>query len=198
MATILGRDMGGCRTYGGRKTYQRKRSPENFWTPPKELLVCSVLDFCTGKNRALTPEGGAKRTVRGGVQNLFCWRGVIREVFHPLFFPPPPRLLTIHFLLSRACCSCNCEHFENDSRGACSMHIKFACMRSPMTAGMAPSGICLQICTYYLVLYFVCLLYLYAYMLWMVVPSIDACAGLTCVSKVEPLTHKLTDLLNQQ
>ena len=45
----LGRDMGGCKTYGGWKTYQRTRSPENFWTPPKELLVCSVVDFCTGK-----------------------------------------------------------------------------------------------------------------------------------------------------
>ena len=45
----LGRDMGGCKTYGGRKTYQRTRSPENFWTPPKELLVCSVVDFCMGK-----------------------------------------------------------------------------------------------------------------------------------------------------
>ena len=46
---VLGRDMGGCKTYGGRKTYQRTRSPENFWTPPKELLVCSAVDFCTGK-----------------------------------------------------------------------------------------------------------------------------------------------------
>ena len=45
----LGRDMGGCKTYGGWKTYQRTRSPKNFWTPPKELLVCSVVDFCTGK-----------------------------------------------------------------------------------------------------------------------------------------------------
>ena len=47
--TFLGRDMGGCKTYGGRKTYQTMRSPENFWTPPKELLVCSVVDSCTGK-----------------------------------------------------------------------------------------------------------------------------------------------------
>ena len=51
---LLGRDMGGvtpggCKTYGGRKTYQRTRCPENFWTPPKELLLCSVVDFCTGK-----------------------------------------------------------------------------------------------------------------------------------------------------
>ena len=41
--------MGGVQTYGGRKTYQRTRSPENFWTLRKELLVCSVVDFCTGK-----------------------------------------------------------------------------------------------------------------------------------------------------
>ena len=73
----LGRDMGGCKTYGGRKTspekrHQRMRSPENFWTPPKELLVCSVVEFCTGKNRALTPESGWKtyHTI-GGVQNPF-------------------------------------------------------------------------------------------------------------------------------
>ena len=37
--------------YGGSKTYQRTRSPEHVWTPPKELLVCSVMDFCTGKTK---------------------------------------------------------------------------------------------------------------------------------------------------
>ena len=79
----LGRDMGGCKTYGGRKTYQRTRSPENFWTPPKELLVCSVV------------AGGGKRTVRGGGPKPFFGRGVIREVFHPpLFSNPPWRPLT--------------------------------------------------------------------------------------------------------
>ena len=40
---------GGCKTYGGRTMYQRTHSPENFWTPPKELLACSVVEFCTGK-----------------------------------------------------------------------------------------------------------------------------------------------------
>ena len=40
---------GGCKTYGGRKTYQRTHSPGMFWTPPKVVLVCSVVDFCTGK-----------------------------------------------------------------------------------------------------------------------------------------------------
>ena len=77
--TFLGRDMGGCKTYGGGKTYQRTRSPENFWTPPKELLVCSVVDFCTVLNRALTPEGGRKRTVRGGVHDTpFFGHGEVR------------------------------------------------------------------------------------------------------------------------
>ena len=61
--TNLGHDMGWCKTYGGRKMYQRTRPPEKIWTPPKQLLVCSVVDFCTGKNRATTPEGGGKRTV---------------------------------------------------------------------------------------------------------------------------------------
>ena len=42
--------------------YQRTRSPENFWTLPKELLVCSVVDFCAGKERggSKTPFWGAR------------------------------------------------------------------------------------------------------------------------------------------
>ena len=41
-AGALGRDMGGCKTYGGRKTYQRTRPPEKCWTPPKELLLSAL------------------------------------------------------------------------------------------------------------------------------------------------------------
>ena len=50
------------------------------------------MDFRTGKNRALTPEG------TGGPKPPFG-RGVIREVFPPpLFFPTPPwRPLTAYF-----------------------------------------------------------------------------------------------------
>ena len=58
----LGRDMGGCKTYGGRKTYQRTRSPENFWTPPKERLVCSVVAFCTRKK---STDWGVWKTYHG-------------------------------------------------------------------------------------------------------------------------------------
>ena len=53
----LATDMGECKTYGGKKTCQRTRSPENFWAPPKELLVYSVVDFCTGKTEY---EGGPR------------------------------------------------------------------------------------------------------------------------------------------
>ena len=46
-------------------------------------LLCRGLLY--RKNRALTLEGGGKRTIRGRVQNRF-WEGIIREVFHPPHF----------------------------------------------------------------------------------------------------------------
>ena len=79
----------GVQNVWGRKTYQRTRPPDKFWTPPKELLVCSVVDFCTWKNRALTPEGGGKRTARG-VQNPFLGGVSFVRFSNPLLFPPPP------------------------------------------------------------------------------------------------------------
>ena len=76
--------MGGCKTYRGRKTYQRTRSPEKFWTPPKEPLVCSVVDSCTGKTEPWHLRGveSGKRTVWGGPKPLLggC---------HSWGFPPP-------------------------------------------------------------------------------------------------------------
>ena len=36
---------GGAKRMGGVKR-TRERA---FWTPPKDLLVCLVVDFCTGK-----------------------------------------------------------------------------------------------------------------------------------------------------
>ena len=85
----LGRDMGGCKTYGGWKTYQRTRSPENFWTPPKELLVCCVVDFCRRKTEHWHVRGVENVPYEGGPKPLFG-RGVIREVFHPPLFSTPP------------------------------------------------------------------------------------------------------------
>ena len=43
---VLGRSL--CKTYGGGNVPERTL-PKNFWTPPTELLVCSVVDFSTGK-----------------------------------------------------------------------------------------------------------------------------------------------------
>ena len=80
---VLGRDMRGCKTYGGRKTYQRTRSPENFWTPPKELLVCSVVDFCTGKTERWRLRGVENVPYEGGSKTPF-WEGC-----HSWGFPPP-------------------------------------------------------------------------------------------------------------
>ena len=89
----LGRDMGGCKTYGGRKTYQRTRSPENFLNPSKRAPRLLCRGFLCRKNRALTPEGGGKRTVRGGVQNPFLgWVSFVR-FSTPLLFPPPHGVL---------------------------------------------------------------------------------------------------------
>ena len=69
MCNRLGHDMGGCKTY--RKTYQRTRPPEKFWTPPKELLVW-------------------------GVQNPFLGGVSFVRFFSPLFFPPPHGVLPLN------------------------------------------------------------------------------------------------------
>ena len=80
----------GCKTYGGRKTYQTTRSPENFWTPPKSFW--SALSWIlVQENRALTPEGSGKtyRTRGGGPKPLLGGVSFVR-FSTPLFFPPPP------------------------------------------------------------------------------------------------------------
>ena len=70
----LGRDMGGYKTYGGRKMYQRTRSPENFWPPPKELLACSTVDSCTGKTEHRHLRGVENVRYEGGSKTPF-WEG---------------------------------------------------------------------------------------------------------------------------
>ena len=70
--------------------------PEIFGPLQKSFWPALSWSFCISvKNRALTPEGGGKRTVRGGVSKPLFGRRVIREVFHtPLFSTPPWRPLT--------------------------------------------------------------------------------------------------------
>ena len=62
---------------GGRKTYQRTRPPEKFWTPAKQLLVCSVVDSCRGKTEQRHPRGVENVPYEGGGPKLLFGRGVI-------------------------------------------------------------------------------------------------------------------------
>ena len=70
---------GGAKLMGIGKRTRERALPKTFGPPPKQLLVCSVVDFCTGKNRALTLEGG--------------WKPYRTRFSTPLFFPPPHGVL---------------------------------------------------------------------------------------------------------
>ena len=81
--------------WGGGENVPKNALSRRFLEPSKRAsVVCSVVDFCTGKTRALTLEGGGKRTIRGGggPKPLFG-KGVIREVFHPPLFSTPHGVL---------------------------------------------------------------------------------------------------------
>ena len=59
---------------GGGKRTRERALPKIVWTPPKELLVCSVVDFCTGKTEhehlrgvENVPYEGGSKTLLGGV-----------------------------------------------------------------------------------------------------------------------------------
>ena len=89
-ANCLGGDMGGCKTYGG----GGGNVPENalsrkFLDPSKRASGLLCRGFLYRKNRALTPEGGGKRTVGGGVQNPFLGGVSFVRFSTPLLFPPP-------------------------------------------------------------------------------------------------------------
>ena len=74
--------------WGGAKRME-ENVPENalsrkFLDPSKRASGLLCRGFLYRKNRALTPERGGKRTIRGGGdQKPLSGRGVIREVFHP-------------------------------------------------------------------------------------------------------------------
>ena len=98
--------------WGGGKRTRRTRSPENFWIPPKELLFCSVVDFCTGKTEHWHLRGG-KRTARGGVQNPFLGGVSFVRFSSPLFFSTPPWRLLNHFQEPRVEIRTACYRIEN-------------------------------------------------------------------------------------
>ena len=59
--------------------------PKNFGSPPKELLACSNVDFCTGKTEQCPLRGVENVPNEGGVQDPFFWEGC------PWSFPPFPK-----------------------------------------------------------------------------------------------------------
>ena len=73
---------GGAKRMGGGKCTRQCALPNIFGPLQKELLVCSVVDSCTEKNRAPIPEGWKTHRTRG-IQNPF-WEGC-----HSWGFPPP-------------------------------------------------------------------------------------------------------------
>ena len=78
----------GVQNVWGEESVLEKAPSQKIWTPPKELLVCSVVDLCTGKKKSNDPKGVENVPYEGGPKPLFG-RGVIREVFPPLFSTPP-------------------------------------------------------------------------------------------------------------
>ena len=56
---------------GGGENVPENALSRKFLDPSKRASGLLCRGFLHRKNRALTPEGGGKRTVRGGVQNPF-------------------------------------------------------------------------------------------------------------------------------
>ena len=83
---------GGAKRMGGGKRTRERALPKNL-DPSKSAFGLLCRGFLYRENRALTPEGGGKRTVRGGVQNS-CLGGVSFARFStPLLFPTPHGVL---------------------------------------------------------------------------------------------------------
>ena len=76
---------------GGKRT--RERALPKIFGPLQKSFWCALSWIFVEENRALTPEGGGKRTVRGGGPKPAFGRGVIREVFHPPSFSTPHGVL---------------------------------------------------------------------------------------------------------
>ena len=80
---------GGAKRMGGGKR-TRERALQKFLDPSKRASGLLCRGFLYRKNRAVTPEGSGKRTVRGGVQNPFLGGVSFVRFSTPLFFSTPP------------------------------------------------------------------------------------------------------------
>ena len=75
---------------GGEENVPENSLSRKCLDPSKRASGLLCRGFLYRKNRALTPERGGKRTVRGGGPKPLFGRGVIREVFHPALFSTRP------------------------------------------------------------------------------------------------------------
>ena len=93
---------GAAKRMGGGKS-TRERALPKFLDPSKRASGLLCRGFLYRKNRALTLEGGGVQNVpyRGGVPKPLFGKGVIREVFHPLFFFHPPHFLLFFWVFFR-------------------------------------------------------------------------------------------------
>ena len=64
---------GGSKTYLGGKRTRERTLQIDFWAPPKELLVCSVLGLCKGRTEQ-RHLGGVENVLYKGVLTPF-WEG---------------------------------------------------------------------------------------------------------------------------
>ena len=76
---------------GGKRT--RERALPKIFGPLQNSFWSALSLIFVQENRALTPEGGGKRTVRGGVQNPFLGGVSFVRFSTPLLFPPPHGVL---------------------------------------------------------------------------------------------------------
>ena len=72
---------------GGKRT--RERALPRIFGPLQNSLWSALSWILYRKNRALTPEGGGRRTVQRGVQNPFLGGVSFVRFSYPLFFHPP-------------------------------------------------------------------------------------------------------------
>ena len=102
----LGHDLGGVQNVWGEENIAENAPSRKILDPPKELLVCSVVDLGIGKTQQRHPRGGWKTYQTRGVQNPLFGRGVIREAFLQSQFSIGSKGLTAQNLKSLAVLGC--------------------------------------------------------------------------------------------
>ena len=84
---------GGVQNVGGEENVPENALSRKCLDPSKRASGLLCRGFLYRKNRALTPEGGGKRTVRGGGPNPLLGGVSFVRFSSPLFFPPPHGVL---------------------------------------------------------------------------------------------------------